>query len=920
MKNISRSVGRLFRPILSASLCLFALSFAATSAQAALRKITEVQGVTEYRLDNGLRILLAPDDAKPSTTVNLTYLVGSRHESYGETGMAHLLEHLVFKGTPTHPDIPAEFTRRGMRSNGTTSMDRTNYFETFAASDEALEWSLRMEADRMVNSFIARKDLDSEMTVVRNEMERGENNPGSALTQSVMSAAYRWHNYGKPTIGARADVENVGIENLQAFYRKYYQPDNAVLVVAGKFDAARTLGWIERYFGAIPKPARVLLPTYTVEPPQEGERTVQVARVGANRVLEVLYHVPPTMHGDAALLDIVSQIIGSVPGGRLHRVLVQSGKATAVGGWSPNSFEPGFMIFEADCRKEDDPAEVRKLLLQTIEGVAQQPITAEELQRAKRFRQTRWERSLEDLNAFGIGLSEYIAAGDWRLFFLRREQIANATLAEVNRVAQIYFKPYNRTVGELVPLDAAARIEVPGRADLGAALDGLGAKTEQTAGEAFDVSPANIEARTEKSRLANGLEMALLSKKTRGSSVRLEFNIRFGDAENLRGMNTVPALASSMLLKGSRDHDRPAVARELERLGSRVVTRQAGQSLIISVETRREQVAEVMKLLREILREPTFPADELTRLVRQRVANAQENALQPQTLANRALARHLTPYPADDIRYTQDESEYAATVQKIDRSVLAAFWRDYLGGDHAYVAAVGDFDAAELKRLMGEYFADWTSNKAYAALPEPWQDIAARVQLIETSDKQNANLYGGLRIPAGERHADYPAMLLATYLLGGGSGSSRLAARIRQKEGISYNVNASLVASSGSANSVLYISAIYAPQNRARLEAAVREELQRLYKDGFTSAELADARKGYLEARRLNRAQDENLAGQLVYNLRLKRSFMYAAELDTKFESLTLEELNAVVRRYFDPAKISLVFAGDFAQATRKQQ
>jgi zinc protease len=918
MKKSLRNVLQACR--LTSFIAASVLALAATGAGAEVRRIVAVQGVTEYRLDNGLRVLLAPDDAKPSTTVNITYLVGSRHESYGETGMAHLLEHLVFKGTPMHPNIPAEFTRRGMRNNGTTSMDRTNYFETFAASDEALEWSLRMEADRMVNSFISRKDLDSEMTVVRNEMERNDNNAGRVLTETMMGAAYRWHSYGKPTLGARADVENVGIDNLQAFYRKYYQPDNAVLVVAGKFDAQRTLGWVERYFGAIPKPTRALAPTYTVEPPQEGERTVQLARIGAARMIEVLYHVPPTMHPDATLLDIVSQILGSVPGGRLHKVLVQSGKATEVWGWQPNSFEPGFMMFGAQLRKEDDPAEVRKLLLQTIENLPQQPITAEELQRAKRLRQTRWERSLDDVNSFGIGLSEYIAAGDWRLFFLRREQIANATLAEVNRAAQIYFKSSNRTVGELVPLDAPERVEVPGRADLGAAFEGLGEKAEQIAGEAFDVSPANIEARTDKSKLANGLEMALLPKKTRGSSVRLEFNIRFGDAENLRGLNSLPAVASSMLLNGSRDHDRLAIARELERLGSRVVTRQAGQSLIISVETRREQVVEVMKLLREILREPTFPADELTRLVRQRVANAQENALQPQTLADRALARHLTPYPADDIRYSQDETEYAASVQKISRTDLADFWRDYVGGDHAYVAAVGDFDAVELKRLMNEYFADWTSSQRYVALPEPWQDIPARVQLIETPDKQNANLRGGLRIPAGERHADYPAMLLATHLLGGGFLSSRLATRIRQKEGISYGVDASLVSSAGSANSVLYISAIYAPQNRARLEAAVREELQRLYKDGFTTAELADARKGFLEARRLARAQDENLAGQLVYNLRLRRSFLYAAELEAKFDSLTLEELNAVVRRYFDPAKVSLMFAGDFAQASRKQQ
>ena len=194
---------------------------------------TEVEGISEYRLPNGLRVLLAPDGSKPTTTVNVTYRVGSRHENYGETGMAHLLEHLVFKGTATRGNIMQELNRRGMRFNGTTSYDRTNYFESFSASEDNLRWALEMEADRMVNSRIAQSDLQTEFSVVRNEMESGENSASRVLWQRMAAAAFDWHNYGKSTIGARTDVENVRIENLQAFYRRYYQPDIAVLVIAG---------------------------------------------------------------------------------------------------------------------------------------------------------------------------------------------------------------------------------------------------------------------------------------------------------------------------------------------------------------------------------------------------------------------------------------------------------------------------------------------------------------------------------------------------------------------------------------------------------------------------------------------------------------------------------------------------------------
>src|SRR6478736_5460533 len=244
------------------------------------RKAASVEGITEYQFDNGLRLLLFPDNSQSKVTVNLTVLVGSRHEGYGETGMAHLLEHMVFKGTPKHPNVPKALQEHGAQFNGSTSVDRVNYYETLAASDENLEFALRMEADRMMNSFIKKSDLDSEMTVVRNEFERGENSPDRVLGQRIESAAFAWHNYGKSTIGNRSDIERVPIENLQAFYKKYYQPDNVVVIVAGKFEEAKALELATKYFGSIPKPARKLDPAYTEEPPQDGERTVVLRRVG----------------------------------------------------------------------------------------------------------------------------------------------------------------------------------------------------------------------------------------------------------------------------------------------------------------------------------------------------------------------------------------------------------------------------------------------------------------------------------------------------------------------------------------------------------------------------------------------------------------------------------------------------------------
>ncbi|HEX4509016.1 MAG TPA: pitrilysin family protein, partial [Burkholderiaceae bacterium] len=277
--------------------------------------VREVGGISEYRLADGLQVLLFPDPSKPTVTVNVTYHVGSRLEGYGETGMAHLLEHLMFKSTKNIPNVGIELSRHGMQFNGSTTADRTNYFETFPSDPQQIAWALKTEAERMTHANVIRKDLDSEMTVVRNEMENGENSPERILMQKTTAAAYQWHAYGKDTIGARSDVENVDIPRLQAFYRKYYQPDDATLVIAGAFDAKQVLAEIVRDWAGTPKPTRVLEPTYTVEPVQDGEREVTLRRAGGEQVLFAVYHIPSMADPRFPAFEIISTALADTPNG-----------------------------------------------------------------------------------------------------------------------------------------------------------------------------------------------------------------------------------------------------------------------------------------------------------------------------------------------------------------------------------------------------------------------------------------------------------------------------------------------------------------------------------------------------------------------------------------------------------------------------
>ncbi len=367
---------------------------------------------------NGLHVLLFPDNSKPKVTVNVVYKVGSRNEGYGETGMAHLLEHMVFKTTKSGREIFRELTdKTGGNFNGTTSYDQTMYFETFNAGDENLRWALGLETDRMVNMTMLKKDLDTEMTVVRNEMESGENSPMNVLHTRVMAAAYNFHNYGKTVIGNRTDVERVPIANLAAFYQKYYQPDNADLIIAGQFDETKALAMVAETLGSVPKPQRVLTQPYTAEPTQEGERSVMLRRVGNIQGIMVVYHIPAALHPDMAALDVMAQVLGAPQTGRLYKALVDNKKAVAASMSAGGMHDPGVALVFAQLKPDQSIDEAQQILLKTVEGLSAEPPTQEEVERAKSRMLKNIELALTNSQTMGMMLGGYVGDGDWREFF-----------------------------------------------------------------------------------------------------------------------------------------------------------------------------------------------------------------------------------------------------------------------------------------------------------------------------------------------------------------------------------------------------------------------------------------------------------------------------------------------------------------------
>jgi zinc protease len=878
-------------------------------------KVTSVEGITEYKLGNDLRVLLFPDPTKATVTVNVTYKVGSRNENYGETGMAHLLEHLLFKGSTNHTNIPQELTSHGARPNGSTWYDRTNYFETFQASDENLKWAIELESDRMVNSFVAKKDLDSEMTVVRNEFELGENDPGSILGERVLSTAYLWHNYGHSTIGARADIENVPIERLQAFYRNYYQPDNAVLLVAGRFDEAKTLALINDTFGRIAKPTRTLETTYTAEPPQDGERRVELRRVGDLQAIAVAYHVPAGAHPDAAAVGLLDAILADAPSGRLYKALVETRKASAVHSQFLYLHDPGFLLVGAEVRPESSLSDAETTLLQTLDQAVSQPITKEEVDRARGTLLKQIDLTLNSVDRIGLELSEWIGAGDWRLFFLNRDRIKAATVEDVQRVAAAYLKPSNRTVGEFIPTPKPDRAAIPATPDIATLLQNYKGQAATAMGEAFDPSPANIDSKTLRSTLPNGMALALLPKKTRGETVVASVTLRFGDLQRLMNMATVADLTADMLMRGSTKHTRQQIKDEFDRLKARVSISGTQPQTTATLETTRANLPEVLTLLAEVLTSPAFPSDELEALRQENLAAIEQQRTEPDALAQTAYGRHMNPYPTGDPRYSPTLDELFGWYKATTLDQVKRFYADLYGASNAQMAIVGDIDPAETAALVGKLFGSWKSPSGYTRVPRPYQAVAPENQAIETPDKANAFFIAGLNLKMRDDDPDYPAMVLGNYMLGGGFLNSRLASRIRQKEGLSYGVGSQFQASPLDQNGSFVTFAIYAPQNEAKLEAAFKEEIARALKDGFTDQEIKEAKSGYLQGRQVSRAQDGPLANRLSQDLFLKRTMKWDTDLEAKITALTPAQVQAALQKYIDPAKFVIIKAGDFAGA-----
>lgn len=919
MKHCTKSLNKRALGVLS--LCTLSALLLASSAGAAdtakttklpagVTFVTDVEGIREYRLKNDLRVLLFPDTSKTTFTLNVTYLVGSRHENYGETGMAHLLEHLVFKGTKTSGNIMEQLSKRGAQFNGTTWFDRTNYFETLTNTGDNLQWAVAMEADRMVNSKISAKDLKTEMTVVRNEFENGENNPFGLLYKQVRSVAFDWHNYGKVTIGNRSDVENVPIEKLQAFYKKYYQPDNAVVTLAGNFDPEKALALINKEFGKIKKPSRKLSKLYTVENPQDGERSVTVRRVGELPFVMTAYHTPSVRHPDSAALSVLNEILTDAPSGRLYKSLVQTKEATQVFGLGDSLNDAGLFMYGVVLGKDNDVKNAEKKLIKTLEDF--KTPSEEEIKRVRTRVLTSYEQALTKPENVGVALSEAIGAGDWRLFFQIRNDVEKVTAKDVDRVAKKYFKPTNRTLGFFIPTAKPDRVEVPAAPTAAEALKNFKARKAQAAGETISPEPDILEKRTIRKEIA-GAKVAMLPKKTRGNRIEMVIDLKFGNHETTKADRGAANYIPSLLKRGSKNLTRQQLSDKLEAMKTQLEIAGGAEGAQIQLSTDRKNFHEALDLVYKVLREPVFPKSELEEVRKSLIDTLEYQRNQPNQIAFLALSRSLMPKDAKrgDLFYVNTIDENIEDGKSVTLQQVKDFYQNVWNAKNASVGIVGDFDVKDFEKRLPKILKGFESKTEYKHIVKPLTTPKGSRQKINVPDKANAIYLSGLRFALRDDHKDYVPLSVAMKIFGGGT-DSRLFDRIRQKEGLSYGTGASLNVSSKDKRGSFTSYAIYNPKVADKLAEIMQEELQKVIKDGFTKQEVEDAQKSILSSNRIYRSDDKNLSSSLSTQSDLKRTFKYSADIEKQLKSVTPAQAKAAFIKYIKPENIVVVQAGTF--------
>jgi zinc protease len=920
-----------------------------------IKFVVAEDGIEEYRLENGMKVLLVENRVAPVVTVMVVYRVGSRNEATGHTGATHLLEHMMFKGTPTFnkgkkTQIAATLQRIGASFNATTWYDRTNYFETVPS--EQMELAIKLEADRMRNSYVADKDRQSEMTVVRNELERGQNEPSEVLDEAVYAAAFREHPYHHPTIGWRADVEGVPTARLKEFYDTFYQPNNATAILVGDFERAEALRLITNYFGAYPASTTPIPEVYTEEPEQQGERRLVIRRAGELAIVQMAFHTPgvlgqrgvlsneelagraasPPEENDIYPLVVLSAALSNGVTSRLYQALVETQLAVYAVTNADQHRDPGLFNVIAMVNPDVDPQRVEETILGELEKVSEGGLTEQEIEKARQQIIAQEAYSRDGTFNIALLMSEAEAVADWRFYKDYARRIERVTGEDVKRVAREYLTEDNRTVGHFIPkqsgggngdgAQAPAGLKrafprglqfynEPGVADGGGGASGgtKEASADSSVRSGASKQGAGFSSRVTRRQLATGAALLVLENHAT-STVSLRGSLRAGSYFEPKDKPALARITAEMLERGTMRRSKLELASQLEAVGAQLDFSADPFAVNIAARMLAKDLRALLSSMAEMLREPSFPEDELEKLKQQAVAGIQEQQASTGFRAYERLTA-LIYEPANPF-YLHPGEKLIESINSITVEDVRNFYKQRYGGRSLILTLVGDVDTIEVERQFEELFGDFAGPESVDInVTDPTPQTESRREVVVIKDKASVDILLGTAAPLRRLSEDFYAALLANKALGESTLSSRLGLEVRDREGLTYGINSRFRAPSLAAGP-WYIGVSVNPNNVERAINSALKVMRDYVTNGIQPEELANEKASAAGAFKVGLATNGGLAQSLWNSEFYSLGVDYIDRFPQIIEAITIEEVNAAIRKYFRPDHLTIVIAGDY--------
>lgn len=885
--------------------------------------VKEVDGIKEYRLQNGLKVLLKPDQSNPMFSWQVWYKVGSRNESLNYTGIAHYLEHIMFKGTNQFAkgEIAQSIQLRGGIFNAFTGDDYTAYFENF--SPENLELAIKIEADRMRNAKIDKDEVELERSVIVSELEGNRNRPFNTLYENLKAQAYSVHTYRNPIIGWRDDLDNINSDRIKEFYDTFYYPDNAVAILVGNFDEDLALKLIEKYFGdyeANPKK----LPKVPQEPAQVGMKKMTIYNEGHSKILGIAFHIPEFVHEDSAAINVIGDIVFNGLSSRLYPKLVDSGLTTGVSGVSESSIDAGLFRIIANITPDGDIKKVEKIIDEELDAIKKEVTLAElNLAKAKEKAGFVYQRDGAYDEGMQIGYFEALSS-DWTTYTTWLDKVNAVTAEDVKRVAKKYFVKANKTTVRLLPKKQPEFLTAE-------AMDKNASKKKQEAnygaGTVDPISPEKFE------KLMK-LTEADYSKDAKFPKVKLDFkdlsegNIKFYFKKDSslpliyanfalfagNASEDKPGLAyitSQMLSRGSKNFDKFESSKLLDLYGGDIDFSASRETAKVHFSTVSDHLEEVLAILKDNLYNPSFEKDELNKLKELVIARLTQEDDSPARVASREMSQII--YPSSHPFFIPDVKERIKAIESLKIEDVKEFYKEHYNSKNLFVSIVGDISEKKAQSIVDDLFVDLNKDVKESKNSAPVLELAkvkdSKHKDFIKSDKTQSEIVIAHAGEVGRTHVDFYPLYMANYALGGSALSSRLGTVVRDENGLVYNVRSSF--SAGLSPGMYQITLGCNPKNVTKAIKITTQATEDFLKSGISEIELKMTKSyltGSFPVRTL--ASMESLSETLLQMLIFDLGKDYISNYNESLQSVTKKQVDTAARKYIQPTKFNSVIVG----------